>query len=58
MPGNWTPEKKAAQSKKLKEYWKRRKEEEQQLAQAVREAQKPKKPTGFFGSVLGFVKGS
>ena len=32
MPGNWTPEKKEAQSKKLKEYWKRRREQEKEDA--------------------------
>tara|TARA_R100001510_G_C7654630_1_gene213359 strand:+ start:594 stop:785 length:192 start_codon:yes stop_codon:yes gene_type:complete len=60
MPGNWTAEKKEAQSQKLKEYWKRRKEQEAQealVAKAVTKASEPKKPSGFFNSVLGFMKG-
>lgn len=58
MPGNWTPEKKQAQSRKLKEYWKRRKEEEEAMKRVSVELQKPKKPSGFFNSVLGLVKGN
>tara|TARA_R100001510_G_C7519752_1_gene115769 strand:- start:70 stop:261 length:192 start_codon:yes stop_codon:yes gene_type:complete len=59
MPGNWTPEKKEAQSQKLKEYWKRRKAAEQRIAEARTKAQAPARDEGgFFKSVLGFVKGT
>ena len=65
MPGNWTPEQKEAQSKKLKEYWKRRREEEArsaQLGQAMVDAMKNKKqqlekPKGFFGAMKELVTG-
>tara|TARA_R100000315_G_C5118265_1_gene67588 strand:- start:72 stop:317 length:246 start_codon:yes stop_codon:yes gene_type:complete len=40
MPGNWTPEKKEAQSKKLKEYWKRRREQEKQAVLQAEQLEK------------------
>ena len=56
MPGNWTPEKKAAQSKKLKQYWARRKEEENM--KRVLEVKTPAaNNVGFFRSVMNLVKG-
>ena len=40
MPGNWTLEKKEAQSKKLKEYWKRRKEQEKEAVLKAEQMEK------------------
>ena len=72
MPGNWTPEKKEAQSKKLKEYWKRRREQEKQavlqaeqlgkieawnrLKENKEDKERQKKASGFLNTVIGLMK--
>ena len=57
MPGNWTPEKKAAQSKKLKQYWARRKEEERKMKRVLEVKTPTVNNVGFFRSVMNLVKG-